>query len=638
VRKMLALCLALFVAACSDDATLGPQASPTTDPGDLSSAGRTQDVRFWLTLLHHSDGESQLIDAGSGIESFGGVARFATLVDNLEREAKRRPRAGGPPVELAGASLVPGGATGRPPRDLDNPGAAAVLVSSGDNFLAGPEFNLSIQKGPPHFDAIALDLIGYDAFALGNHEFDFGPEILADFIESFEFTMPPFLSANLDVSGEPRLQSLVGAGKIAASTIVKKRGEEIGIIGATTPNLPFISSPRNVVVIAAVAAEVMAEVARLEGMGIDKIDLISHLQGLEEDLFLAPMLDDVDIIVSGGGGELLANTGDLLVPGDVASAPYPAIAFDMDGTRVPIVSTAGDYKYVGRLIVGFDKRGEVVAIDGESGPVRVAGPGLSGGVTPDPVVQSQVVDPVEEGLVALASNVIAASEVPLNGARADIRSRETNEGNLVADALLWQADQLAPSFGVPVPDVALQNGGGIRNDNVIPAGAITELVTFDILPFPNFVAVLPNIPRDQFREILENAVSRAAPGDPGSGTGRFAQIAGFSFEWNPAGTAIVLDDAGNVITPGTRVRNVTLDDGTKIVENGVVVSGPGITVATIDFLANGGDQYPFRGASFTTLGVTYQQAFFNFLVDGLFGVITAAEYPIGGEGRIFELP
>jgi 5'-nucleotidase len=242
----------------------------------------------------------------------------------------------------------------------------------------------------------------------------------------------------------------------------------------------------------------------------------------------------------------------------------------MDGTPVPVVTTAGQYRYVGRLVAGFNKAGDVVAIVDGSGPVRVAGGANFDAVTPDPEVQARVVDPVEAGLAGLASNVIAALQVDLDGRRSEVRSRETNEGNLLADALLWQAQQLAASFGVALPDVALQNGGGIRNDAIVPAGPFTELETFNIAPFPNFVSVIENISRDQFKEILENAVSRTAgsPPDPGGGTGRFAQIAGFSFEYDPTGTGIVLDANQNVVTPGTRVRNVTLDDGTQLVVNG----------------------------------------------------------------------
>jgi 5'-nucleotidase len=63
-----------------------------------------------------------------------------------------------------------------------------------------------------------------------------------------------------------------------------------------------------------------------------------------------------------------------------------------------------------------------------------------------------------------------------------------------------------------------------------------------------------------------------------------------------------------------------------------------LTVATIDFLARGGDQYPFRGAAFTTVGVTYQQSLRNYIQAGLGGVITSAQYPEGGQGRITRLP
>ncbi|MDX1430641.1 MAG: 5'-nucleotidase, partial [Rhodothermales bacterium] len=179
-----------------------------------------------------------------------------------------------------------------------------------------------------------------------------------------------------------------------------------------------------------------------------------------------------------------------------------------------------------------------------------------------------------------------------------------------------------------------QNGGGIRNDNVIPAGPITELNTFEMVPFSNFVSIIPDISRAQFKEILENAVSRTQPGDVPGGSGRFAQISGFAFEWDPTGTAQSLNEDGTVATPGTRIQSVVLDDGTAIVTDGSVVDGPAVVVATIDFLARGGDEYPFRGADFTTVGVTYQQALANYLVDALGGVISAADYPEGGEGRI----
>jgi 2',3'-cyclic-nucleotide 2'-phosphodiesterase (5'-nucleotidase family) len=573
-------------------------------------AGATGNQKgFWLTILHNNDGESKLLSPGAGLEDFGSIARFKTVVDMLKDEALT-----GPPSEAQ--------------RGFKR---GVVMLSSGDNFLAGPEFNASLEKGVPFYDSIALELVGYDAFAIGNHEFDFGPDVLADFIVGIEKV--PFLSANLDVSGEPALRALERRGRIAGAVVVRERGERIGIVGATTPALPFISSPRNVTVDPDVAGAIQGEVNRLERKGINKVILISHLQSVQEDLALAPQLRGIDVMIAGGGDELLANPGDLLVPGDVVAGPYPLTAMNAEGKTLPVITTPGDYKYVGELGVGFDRNGNIVAMN--SGPVRVSGVAPDA-VEPDPVVQALVADPVQAAVEALAQNQIAISEVPLDGRRVPgVRTQETNEGSLIADAHLHQARKLAPGFGVDVPQVALQNGGGIRNNNLIPAGPITELDTFSMLPFSNFICVVEDIPAAQFKEILENAVSRVEAGD-----GRFAQVAGFRFTWDANGTPQVLDADLNVVTPGTRIREVTLDDGTQIVSSGAVVSGaPSLDIATIDFNARGGDQYPFRGAPFTTLGISYQQSLLNYIVepDGLNGLITAARYPEGGSGRITRL-
>ena len=100
-------------------------------------------------------------------------------------------------------------------------------------------------------------------------------------------------------------------------------------------------------------------------------------------------------------------------------------------------------------------------------------------------------------------------------------------------------------------------------------------------------------------------------------------------------TAQTLDPEGNIVTPGTRVRDVVLDDGTGLVQAGAIAPvAPPLSIATIDFLARGGDEYPLHGLPFVTLGVTYQQALRNYIEQALSGRITAAQYPAGGEGRI----
>ena len=564
-------------------------------------------VALWLTIGHINDGESQLIDAGAGLEDYGGIARLATVIGNLEAEALARPRGG------------------------------FLLLNSGDNFLAGPEFNESLQHGVPFYDSIALNRIGFDAMAIGNHEFDFGPNVFAKFIRGFDPDVP-FVSSNLDVSGEPKLDKLADRGRIVKSVVVQVGGHLVGVVGATTTELPFISSPRNVVV-KGVAKAVNKQANKLEDGGVDIIVMISQLQSIEEDMALAPRLSAVDVMIAGGGNELLADPdqGDLLIPGDEENVfgSYPQFSTDADGDEVPIVTTSGDYKYVGGLTVGFNENGEVVEVDEDaSGPVRVSSTVNPDGVEPDAFIQDNVIEPLTAALEEAANNVVATSEVDLNGLRdPGIRTQETNEGNLIADALFSTATARADSFGLEPPEIAIQNGGGIRNNSVIPAGPISELDVFGMVPFANFVCIVPDIAPARLKEILENAISRVEFVD-----GRFPQISGFSLTWDADGTAQVLDDDLNVTTPGTRVVDVTLDDGTPIIADGAVVAGaPSVSMATIDFLARGGDQYPFRDLSFTTVGVTYFQSVLDFLIDDLGGVITAADYPEGGEGRITRL-
>jgi 5'-nucleotidase len=583
---------------------------------------------FTLTILHNNDGESKLLNAGGDIADFGGVARFAALVDKLRAEA------------------VDGSAN-----------KGVVVLSSGDNFLAGPEFDASLSKGAPFYDSTAIRLIGYDAMAIGNHEFDFGPDVLADFIEGIGGNLP-FVSANLDFTGEPRLQALVDQGTIVKSLVieqeppsrvvgratwagvlftlfVEEESQQIGIVGATTPRLSFISSPRNVQVDPDVAGAIQAEIDTLQTRGVNKIILISHLQDINEDLALAEQLTGVDVMIAGGGDELLADEDSLLVPGDEEPfGPYPLIATGADGAQIPVVTTPGDYKYVGRLVVTFNNQGQIIAIHNSSDLVRVAGGDNPDAIAPDPELEAQVVTPVQAHVAELANTVIADAEVALEGRRdPGVRTMETNIGNLIADALLWQANQLVADFGGQPADIALQNGGGIRNNTLISGGPITEFDTFSIAPFSNLVAVAPDIPPDQFKEIMENAVSAVETAD-----GRFAQIAGFKLSYDPAGTPQVLDENGNVTTPGARVREIILDDGTVIVQDGVVVEdAPSVNIATIDFLARNGDQYPFRDASFTVLGVSYQQALSNYITTALGGLISASQYPEGGEGRIIQV-
>jgi len=547
-----------------------------------------------MTLLHNNDGESKLLPDIDG--GFPGIARFA---DSW--------------VDLGSGT------------DAD----ILLRVSSGDNFLASKEFSASLAlDDAPFYDSLALRGL-YEAMGLGNHDFDFGPDITAEFIEGFrlnESSRPvPFVAANIDVSGEPALQALVDEGRIAPSVIVTdpSSGLQVGVIGALTPRLPNISSPRNVVVDPDVAGRVNAEVEALADQGIDRIVLVSHLQGLDEDRELIPQLSGVDIVVAGGGDELLKNDGDTCQADEDAVAPYPLLLTDADGAEVPVVTAPGGYRCIGQLEVTFDANGNVIEYTGAS--IGIALDGSS-----EEFAQARVEEPLTAALAELEASVIGQTDVTLDGRRGSVRTGATNEGELLADALL-AAGQVAPDFGGIAPVVAVQNGGGIRNDAEIAQGDITEADTFDIAPFANFV-VTGEVSRERFKEMLEVGVA----GLPNA-EGTFPQIAGFTLEIDASQPSREIDSDGDCAVigdPGSRVRTVTLDDGTPIVTDGQVVDGPDIAMATIDFLANGGDCYPLGDVSFTQVGASYQQALSAFIQDELEGSITADEYPEGGSSTV----
>ena len=546
---------------------------------------------FSLTILHNNDGESKLL--ANEDRGYPGVARFAAMIKTLQAEAA-----------TAGSSVL--------------------TLTAGDNFLASQELNASLARDGALYDSVALSGL-YDAMALGNHDFDLGPEVTARFISGFDPAIP-FLSANADFSAEPTLQALVDSGTLAGSTVIEKGGERIGVIGAVTPLLPNISSPRRVV-ISDVKTAVLAEAEALTSQGVNKIILVSHLQDVAEEIALVAELSSVDVVIAGGGDDLLRNSGDTCMPDDDPVGPYPMLVKDSTGTGVAVITAPGGYRCVGSLTVDFDASGSIVSTSGRS-------VGIDFAVAPDAGVQAAVIDPLSAQVAADDMEVIGTSEVDLDGRRANVRTTSTNQGNLHADALRATASNLAASFGTPVPDVALQNGGGIRNDAVIPAGPITTGDTWDIAPFRNFV-VVAEVPRETFHVLLEQAVDSI----PGA-AGQFTQVSGFTLKYDPSAPARETDRAGDCSLAGdrgSRVRDVVLDDGTVIVRDGETVPGDPVVVATIDFLANGGDCYPLSGIEFASLGVSYQQALANYIAGDLNAMITAADYPVGGAGRIMTV-
>lgn len=620
-----------------------------------------------LTLLHNNDGESSILPLSNSIVIDGVTTEIPVAGMPAFRAVK---------VREENAAILEGS-------------DSVLSVYAGDAFLASATLSCSLPPNPPTEpidDAAALALMDYDAFVLGNHEFDFGPDFLERFIRTFGQPLGQgpqrFLSANLDFSAEPGFSDLIDIDGLLAqgsvspavgrSAIVANGTARFGVVGATTPLLPTISSPRGVTVtpdLTSTALAVQGEIDRLLALGVRKIIFVSHLQDIDNDRALISLLRGVDIAVAGGGDELLLSDtvaqAEQLLPGETApvAGTYPLEVTDADGRPVYVVTTAGNYKYLGRLDVRFDASGEVAEILPTSYPRRVvpessaaAALGIIDAEAPATDVGT-IASSVEACLAAL-SEPLVGTEVVLDTSRNSVRGRETNTGNTVTDAYLAAYDDAAPSLGLPPRGpsnqvIAVQNGGGIRqnagdqlpNDGVVP-GTISRVDTRNVLAFTNFVTIVSEVTPSDLKEIFERSVSSI-------GGGQFLQVAGLSVVASLSGTAQVIASDGTVTTPGSRVVSITLDDGTPIVAAGVVVAGaPNVRLVTNSFTADGGDNYPWLGSNpnktqlFDSDGVaaTYESAWTDFLLSlapGFMGLPTIpaiAAYAPGGEGRIVLNP
>ena len=597
-----------------------------------------------LTLLHNNDGESALLPQtvtvnGTALGT-GSAAAFKTVLDR----------------ERARAQAIRGN--------------SVFATYAGDSFLASNILICSEPSNPtssaPVWDAIAQQKMGYDVHALGNHEFDYGPAFLARYIKAYRSPAgvvdQPFISGNLNFAPSNALSPLLAKGGVIDTTSVTnqkvvgasaiftdpKTGNKFGIISAITPTLQSISSPLPVQVIAssdldALAAQLQKQINAFEKQRINRIILVSHMQSIAVDTALIQRLRGVDIAVAGGGDDLLANpnipNGVQLLPG--ANAPvgkYPTMVTARNNVDVPMVTTAGNYQYLGRLDVTFDKAGRVVTYNQKTSfPRRVviksdasAALGVTDAVVPNAQIVKDVQTPLETGCLASQKVPFASSQIVFNTQRgsattAGVRTVETNGGNLVADAFMNSYNQRAAAAGLPANSatnrvVAATNGGGIRI-NSLPetgvAGPISRAMTFSLLPFDNRLTVVQDLTATQLKNIFERSCSIST-----SGGGQFLQTAGMKVTCSRSGTAQVTSTpvgnatAGTITTQGTRVRSIILDDGTAIVQNGVpVATAPVVDVVTNSFTASGGDNYAvFEGAPLkVNFGISYEQTLFDYL-------------------------
>ncbi len=532
-----------------------------------------------------------------------------------------------------------------------------LKLTSGDLYIPGSFFAASeeIYGEPGVADILINNALGFQAASFGNHEFDSGTEAIRNLIQAnpditgpgidgggYPGTAFPYLSTNLDFSPDANLADLVvddgnvpQPNSIAGSTVIEVAGEEIGIVGATTPALPNLSNRGNVAVnppdstdIPALAEEIQITVDALTDTGINKVVLLAHMQQISIEQELAGLLENVDVIMAGGSNTLLANDDDPLRDGDSSAGPYPIELTSASGEPVVVVNTDGNYKYVGRLAVNFDDDGIIDEILEESGAYATDDGGVDRvygeDVEPAEVADAAVVEvtaAIDDNVFSRDSNLFGGTDVFLNGARRDVRTQETNLGNLTADANLFVAQQYDPTVAV-----SIKNGGGIRDNigtAIIPPGGTSDeletspppanprvgkeegdLSQLDIensLRFNNELSLV-TVTAEELRQIIEHGVAATAEG---ATPGQFPQIGGIAFSFDPTRQAIAFErDANGVATAlqaeGERVRSLAIlnEDGSVAdvaVRDGEIVGDANreIRLVTLNFLAGGGDGYPF---------------------------------------------
>ena len=542
---------------------------------------------FTLQLLHAADMEG-------GIEAFKNAPRFSSVLNALKAEVED-----------------------------------TVIIGAGDSYIPGPFFaaanNQSLREvlgreGSGRADILMLNAMGFMAGTLGNHEFDAGTGTLAGLIQAdrdYVGTAFPFLSANLDFSPDSNLASLVVAPGQEASTIPNSitksvvittpSGEKVGVVGVTTPLLGSISLPGNVGIapvdpndMEALVAIIQESVDTLTATGINKIILAGHLQEINFDKRLAMHLRDVDIIIAGGSNTLLADATDRLHPGDTADHPYPILTQSATHEPIAIVGTDGNYRYVGRLVVDFNKAGVLIpeSVDAAvSGAFVTDEQGVVDTGNAEPAARVvEITEAVQNIVIVKDGNTFGRTSVYLNGNRGSVRTEETNMGNLITDANLVAAQQVDPSVVV-----SLKNGGGIRapigittGSGTLPppanalvgkaAGQISQIDIENTLRFNNALTLL-TLSAAELLEVIEHAV---AVSDRGSTPGRFPQVAGMAFSYDTS------------LPEGSRVQSLVITDASGnpkdiVAQNGKVVGDAKRTfrIVTLDFLVDGGDDYPY---------------------------------------------
>ncbi|MBV9924708.1 MAG: bifunctional metallophosphatase/5'-nucleotidase [Acidobacteria bacterium] len=369
-----------------------------------------------------------------------------------------------------------------------------IFLLSGDTI--SPSVESITYKGAQMIDA--WNQVGLDYSVFGNHEFDYGDEVLVQRMKESKFK---WLGANVVNAS---------TGKTFADTpafdVREIGGVKVGIFGITLPETKTTSKPGPTTEFRDPCDTAKQVIPQMRAAGAQAVVALTHL-ALAQDKALARCAADagakIDVIIGGHEHTLLQSSS--------------------GGT--PIFKMTADSRELGRIDLNIDpSTNKVESIDWEIIPVDASVPD-----DPDfaPVVAKYA------KLTAELSQPVGGAGVPLDARSATSRTEETNVADFIADSFRKASGA----------DVALINGGSIRADDVLPAGELTVRDVLSILPFGNDLAMI-QVTGDVLRQALEHGVAQTAPG---AEPGRFPQVSGIRFSF----------DASK--PPQSRVSDVTVN-------------------------------------------------------------------------------
>ncbi len=432
-------------------------------------------------------------------------------------------------------------------------------------------------------------MVGYDAVALGNHEFDYGYEVLKQNMASANF---PVLAANVKYNGELAFDD--------AAVFTTPGGTKIGVFGLDTPETATKAHPGKIAGVTFAGGEEMYQIAQ------DMVTMLREEEGCNYVICIGHLgIDDETAVTANRSIDLLAKvTGiDVFIDGHSHS------------TEEEIAEkTNADRKVGDTVVTSTGTKLENIGV------VTIKDSTITTECVPTEGIEVPADNEIAARAAAIAAEVeaeygivFAKTEVTLNGEKAPgNRTEETNLGDLITDALVWKATETGETV-----DAAITNGGGIRA--TIEAGDITKKDINTVLPFGNTLSII-KITGSELLEVLE-ASTFCTP----EAIGGFPQVSGIEFTVDTSKAY----DAGDEY-PGTTYAAPKSINRVTITSVGGKDFDPAATytIATNDFMASGGDTY-YRFINATAnydLGIAMDEVVMDYVKTVLGGTITADKY------------